>query len=488
MITKKYQTSLLQKVVMISIFLVITLFFVPYSFELILSINFLFILFTGVSRVLLFPKKKKVVRVKEKTEKPFVSIHIPICSEPPAVVASAVRAAFNQNYDNFEIIIISNNTKDESLWKPIEFLAGSLGDKVTFINVKRLSGYKAGALNLARKLTSKQATYIFTLDADYILHQNALSDAVATITSRKLAVLQYPQSYSNTSLSTTGISDNYELYFDCFSEGANYEDVALPTGTLTLIHIKVLDAIKGWSASSITEDAMLGLSVLEKGYKTGFKNKVIGQGLIPGTFEDFRKQRARWIFGNLQVLLTLLQNRTITLKKKWFLSLQLTAWINFLGIPLLCVVYSTLLKLANPEINIYSILGLAGFSVFTHLVLYMGIALQKVSNHPLRALSMLCAHLSTIEYGAFYWWNIFFQKEKPFNRTNKFYKNGTFTIQDFITPLILLLTGLLLFISYPVAWYGAIVAVFGTLIFLAKLVTIYELGETRKAVKTSTSI
>ena len=41
-------------------------------------------------------------------------------------------------------------------------------------------------------------------------------------------------------------------------------------------------------------DAELGLRVFEKGYAAAYAHDSFGQGLMPDTFIDYKKQRFRW--------------------------------------------------------------------------------------------------------------------------------------------------------------------------------------------------
>ncbi|MGH2643497.1 MAG: glycosyltransferase family 2 protein, partial [Chitinophagaceae bacterium] len=52
----------------------------------------------------------------------------------------------------------------------------------------------------------------------------------------------------------------------------------------------------------ITEDAEASLRILKRGYEAVYVNQSYGQGLMPLTFEGFKKQRFRWCFGGIQIL------------------------------------------------------------------------------------------------------------------------------------------------------------------------------------------
>lgn len=58
---------------------------------------------------------------------PFVSIHIPSYNEEPEMLIRTIEHVLRLNYTNYELIIIENNTADESVWKPVEAFVNNLG-------------------------------------------------------------------------------------------------------------------------------------------------------------------------------------------------------------------------------------------------------------------------------------------------------------------------------------------------------------------------
>src|SRR5262249_14696359 len=58
----------------------------------------------------------------------------------------------------------------------------------------------------------------------------------------------------------------------------------------------------GWSSDTIVEDCDLGLLMLEHGWQIHYTNRRYGHGLLPDTFEAYKKQRYRWAYGGFQIL------------------------------------------------------------------------------------------------------------------------------------------------------------------------------------------
>lgn len=51
--------------------------------------------------------------------RPFVSLHVPIHNEPPDLVIGTVEALLALEYDDYEVLVIDNNTDDPDLWEPV---------------------------------------------------------------------------------------------------------------------------------------------------------------------------------------------------------------------------------------------------------------------------------------------------------------------------------------------------------------------------------
>jgi cellulose synthase/poly-beta-1,6-N-acetylglucosamine synthase-like glycosyltransferase len=73
-------------------------------------------------------------------------------------------------------------------------------------------------------------------------------------------------------------------------------------GTMCLIRRAALDAVGGWSSDTICEDTDLGLTILERGWIAHYTNRRYGHGLLPDTFEAYKKQRDRWAYGGFQIV------------------------------------------------------------------------------------------------------------------------------------------------------------------------------------------
>jgi cellulose synthase/poly-beta-1,6-N-acetylglucosamine synthase-like glycosyltransferase/exo-beta-1,3-glucanase (GH17 family) len=235
---------------------------------------------------------------------PKVSIHIPAYREPPEMLKATLDAVSRLTYPNFECIVIINNTPDRALTDPVEEHCKTLGDRFKFLNVQKLEGFKAGALRVAMAHTAPDAEIIGIIDADYAVTPDWLSDLVPVFADPKIGLVQAPQDHRDGNRSPLHriMNGEYAGFFDIGMVQRNEHNAIIVHGTMCLIRRAAMDAAGGWSSDTICEDTDLGLSIIELGWESHYTNRRYGYGLLPDTFEAFRKQRDRWAAGGFQIV------------------------------------------------------------------------------------------------------------------------------------------------------------------------------------------
>jgi cellulose synthase/poly-beta-1,6-N-acetylglucosamine synthase-like glycosyltransferase len=250
---------------------------------------------------------------------PMVSLHVPVYNEPPEVVADTLRSLAALDYPDYEVLVVDNNTPDESRWRAAQQISGELGPRFHFLHLENWPGYKSGALNFALAQTDPQAEIIGPIDADYQLDPAFLRDLTPAFHNRRLAFIQTPQDYrdfdGNLYLESTYYA--YKYFFEVSMPVRNEFDAIIFAGTMGLIRKSALQEIGGWDEWCITEDAEASLRLLKRGYSSGYINRPYGSGLIPFSFEGLKRQRFRWCFGGIQIL-----------KKHWSSLLPWSAWVD----------------------------------------------------------------------------------------------------------------------------------------------------------------
>src|SRR5713226_857417 len=235
---------------------------------------------------------------------PKVSIHIAARREPADMLKLTLDAVARLRYSNYECVVVINNTPEPSLWRPIEEYCRALGERFKFIYVEKLEGFKAGALNLALANTAADAEIIGVLDADYVVHPDWLKDLIPTFYDSSVALVQAPQDHrdGDRSMVHAAMNSEYAGFFDVGMVQRNETNAIIMHGTMCLIRRAALEAAGRWSSDTICEDTDLGLTILELGWRAHYTNRRYGWGLLPESYEAFKKQRYRWACGGAQIL------------------------------------------------------------------------------------------------------------------------------------------------------------------------------------------
>src|SRR5215510_5391712 len=290
---------------------------------------------------------------------PKVSIHIPAYCEPPDMLKQTLDAVARLDYPNFECVVVINNTPDPAFWQPIEEHCRTLGERFKFVNDTNVRGFKAGALRLALAHTASDAEIIGVIDADYVVRPDWLKDLVPTFADPKVAMIQAPQDHRDGERSVMHhvMNAEYAGFFDIGMVQRNESNAIIVHGTMCLIRRAALEGVGGWSSDTIVEDTDLGLTVLEHGWQVHYTNRRYGHGLLPDTYEAFKKQRDRWAYGGLQIIRKHWRRlmpgaRGLTRDQKREFAL---GWLNWLGAESVGVAVAILNLLWLPAILYFEI-------------------------------------------------------------------------------------------------------------------------------------
>ncbi len=235
---------------------------------------------------------------------PKVSIHVPAYNEPPDMLIATLDALARLAYDDFEVIIVDNNTQDPTIWQPVEAHCRRLGERFRFFHVAPLAGFKAGALNFALQRTAADATIIAIIDSDYQVEPFWLRDLVPAFDDARVAIVQAPQDYRDDEQDAFKAMcyAEYRGFFQIGMITRNERNAIIQHGTMSLVRRDALERVGGWAEWSITEDAELGLRMFEHGFEAHYIPRSYGKGLMPNSFMDYKRQRFRWAYGAMQIL------------------------------------------------------------------------------------------------------------------------------------------------------------------------------------------
>ena len=159
-------------------------------------------------------------------------------------------------------------------------------------------------LNWAFPHTDPDAELIAVVDADYHVEPEWLRRTVGFFDDPRMAFVQCPHAYRDYDHSRFGRWANWEyaVFFATGMVSLNEHNAGLTVGTISLIRKQALQDAGGWAEWCLTEDSELAVRIQAIGYDSVYLTEKFGRGLIPETFEAYRKQRFRWTYGPVQEL------------------------------------------------------------------------------------------------------------------------------------------------------------------------------------------
>ena len=237
-------------------------------------------------------------------KQPFVSIHLACYNEPPEMVIATLDSLAELDYQNYEVLVIDNNTKDPAVWGPVKDYCEKLGKRFRFFHLEPWPGFKAGALNFGLKETAPEADVVAVIDADYVVRPDWLSTLTGHFHDPKVAVVQCPQAHRDFEHNRFRrmTAWEYDGFFRIGMHHRNERNAIIQHGTMTMVRRSALEGTGGWSEWTICEDAELGLRLMHAGYELVYVDELMGKGLTPADFKAYKSQRYRWAFGAMQIL------------------------------------------------------------------------------------------------------------------------------------------------------------------------------------------
>jgi glycosyltransferase involved in cell wall biosynthesis len=234
---------------------------------------------------------------------PKVALHVPTFNEPPELVLGTLRRLLALDYpaDRFAILVGDDST-DPACSEPLREFCAQNG--ILYHQRGERRGFKAGALNALLRLTPPDTNLIAVVDADYDVDARFLRETVGYFVDPDLGWLQTPQDYRNRHASF--LTEQYYLadayFYRTILPSRNEENSIIFCGTMGILRRRAVLDVGGWGETYITEDAEISARLLNSGWTSLYVNKTYGHGLIPPTFEGYKRQHYRWAFGGGRIL------------------------------------------------------------------------------------------------------------------------------------------------------------------------------------------
>src|SRR5262249_53532789 len=114
-----------------------------------------------------------------------------------------------------------------------------------------------------------------------------------------MGFVQCPHAHRGYAQSALGRWANWEyaVFFATGMVSLDEHQAGITVGTMSLIRRAALERAGGWAEWCLTEDSELAVRIHAAGYQSVYLTEPYGRGLIPETFEGYRRQRYRWTYG-----------------------------------------------------------------------------------------------------------------------------------------------------------------------------------------------
>ncbi len=166
---------------------------------------------------------------------------------------------------------------------------------------------KAGNINAA--LARTDGAFVLVLDADFVPQHNFLYRTAGFFDDPATGIVQVPHNFFNHDPLQTGMDmrtalpDEQRLFFDVIMPGRDGWDCAFCCGSNGIIRRSAIEAAGGGlPTTSVTEDILLTLVLLRKGFRTRYLGERLAVGLAPESLAAYFVQRMRWARGGIQTL------------------------------------------------------------------------------------------------------------------------------------------------------------------------------------------
>lgn len=247
--------------------------------------------------VLKSQKSQKRQRKATGKFEPPVTVIVPAYNEEK-VIGKTLTWLLKSDYKNFEVLVVDDGSTDNTREEVNRFITP--GGNVRLVSKE--NGGKFSALNLG--FAEVKSEFVITIDADTMVLPDTVRNLIAPFAYDDVDAVCGNVQVGNVKNILTGFqaveyitTQNYDRRaFDelnCIS--------VVPGATGAWRRQRVIDA-GGYSDMTLTEDADLTLTMLEKGFKIVYAPDARSITEAPETVRSLFKQRFRWSFGTFQCL------------------------------------------------------------------------------------------------------------------------------------------------------------------------------------------
>ena len=256
------------------------------------------LLFVGSLAFAQFLRSKRRQRLHAGVSyKPFVSVIVPAYNEE-MVIEATIRSLLASDYDNYEIIVVDDGSRDNT----------SKVVKDNFAGVERVrlfteaNGGKAEALNTG--LAHAKGDVIIALDADTLFVPQTIGALAHRFYDPSMGAIAGNAKVGN----RINIVTRWQALEYITSQNmdrrafASLNCITVVPGAVGAWRRDLLEKAGGFSSDTLAEDQDLTLRIRRMGYKIGYEEAAIAWTEAPDRLRSLARQRFRWAYGTLQCM------------------------------------------------------------------------------------------------------------------------------------------------------------------------------------------
>ena len=287
-----------------------------------------------------------------------ISIIIPVYNSS-LTLKECLEAIFNSNFKNFEVIVISDNSTDNSVGIAKQY-------QCKIIELSENKG-PAFARNEGAKIS--EGDILLFVDSDVIIKKDALNYLSEKFLQNEIDAIQGIYSHEPTYKS---IITQYQMSYNCYYIWPENKKYASTVSTCCLaIRKKIFLNLKGFNTNykrASAEDEEFGYSLIDKGYKILILRELNVEHRVNYNLKHFIKKK---FYTYIDVMKEYLRNKTYVKKIKQTNYAKVLAGIVILGLIILTAI-GTIIFLNKTILYIFLTLNIAFLLLHAGFMRFVG--------------------------------------------------------------------------------------------------------------------
>ncbi|QVK09227.1 glycosyltransferase [Mycoplasma mycoides] len=270
----------------------------------------------------------------------------------------ALKKSMNQNYNNYEVVILDDSKKLEYIKRVDEF---SKKYNIKVVRRNDRVGYKAGNLNNYLK-NNPDYDYFVVLDSDEIIPNNFITDSLKYFqANEKIGAIQaYHLISKGKNLFQEAVGNSSNIASLSIHVLRNFYGETSLAGHGMMLSKEVYEKTGGFP-HLLVEDTSMSAEIKKNNYEIVYAPNIVCYEEFPINYIALKKRQGRWTAGNVQYIKKYAKQNRKT-KYKWFERVDLR--INHYSLPIVPVI--SLVFLLN-----FIILGFLKFNITTNDIAFV---------------------------------------------------------------------------------------------------------------------